>query len=146
MIGTPNQGTELPAPLKGGNNPSQLGEVETNLNEKSSPELSKSVQSEPKPLQLGAQPLAINDNNQQAGTSATQVAQVNLTTTTSTSQTAKADDVDVIEKIWVDKAKKIAEANRDNPREKSKQLANVKAEYIQKRYGKEIKVSEEASK
>lgn len=55
---------------------------------------------------------------------------------------AIADDVDLIEKEWIAKAKEIVERTKDDPRQQNAEMNKVKADYIQKRYGKEIKVSE----
>lgn len=53
-----------------------------------------------------------------------------------------ADDNDLIEKEWVNKAKLIVAKTKDDPREQSKELYKYKADYIKKRYNKDIKVSE----
>jgi hypothetical protein len=55
-----------------------------------------------------------------------------------------ADDVDLIEKEWVDKAKAIVEATQDDPRKQKSEISKVKAEYIQKRFNKTIKVDSAA--
>lgn len=57
-----------------------------------------------------------------------------------------ADDVDVIEKEWVDKAKQIVERNKENPSQQNHEVALLKADYLKKRYGKEIKVPEDNTK
>lgn len=49
-----------------------------------------------------------------------------------------ADDNDVIEKEWVDKAKEIVARTQGDPHAKSNELTGLKKEYIQKRYGKTI--------
>ncbi len=49
-----------------------------------------------------------------------------------------AGDEDLIEKEWVDKAKEIIDNTIGNPHAQSDQLAKVKADYIRKRYGKDI--------
>jgi hypothetical protein len=49
-----------------------------------------------------------------------------------------ADDTDVIEKEWVDKAKEIVTRTQGDPHAKSKELTGLKKDYIQKRYGKSI--------
>ncbi len=56
---------------------------------------------------------------------------------------AMADDVDLIEKEWVDKAKAIVERTREDPHQQNKQLNEFKADYMKKRYGKEINVTDE---
>lgn len=51
-----------------------------------------------------------------------------------------ADDVDVIEKEWVAKAKEIVARTKDDPSEQSNQLMYFRHDYMKKRYGKEIKL------
>jgi len=55
---------------------------------------------------------------------------------------ATADDQDLIEKEWVHKAKQIVEKTRDDPYIQSKELTKFKADYMQKRYNKSLKMSE----
>ncbi|OGL30790.1 hypothetical protein A3F37_04210 [Candidatus Saccharibacteria bacterium RIFCSPHIGHO2_12_FULL_41_12] len=66
------------------------------------------------------------------------------TTTSMHSQTDsfEAGDVDVIEKEWIDKAKHIVEQNSSDPFEQQKMISQVKAEYIKKRFNKDIKKSD----
>jgi hypothetical protein len=42
----------------------------------------------------------------------------------------------------VNKAKKIVEATKEDPYQQAKQLTSFKADYMQKRYNKTLKVSE----
>lgn len=53
-----------------------------------------------------------------------------------------ADDLDLIEKEWVEKAKHIVAMTVGDPYQQNKQLGKVKANYIKKRYNKVIKLSE----
>ncbi len=53
-----------------------------------------------------------------------------------------ADDADLIEKEWVNIAKSIVANTKDNPSEQSKEINKFKADYLKKRYNKDIKVSE----
>jgi hypothetical protein len=53
-----------------------------------------------------------------------------------------ADDVDVIEKEWVDKAKKIVSSTKEDPHLQEKQVSELQADYLMKRYNKKIKLSE----
>lgn len=53
-----------------------------------------------------------------------------------------ADDVDVIEKEWVDKAKKIVSSTKDNPYQQEKEVSRLQADYLMKRYGKQVKLTE----
>ena len=54
-----------------------------------------------------------------------------------------ADDVDLIEKEWVVKAKQIVEQTKNDPYTQNKQMNAVKAEYLKKRYNKDLKLTEE---
>jgi hypothetical protein len=54
-----------------------------------------------------------------------------------------ADDVDLIEKEWVNKAKAIVDSTKDDPYKQNKELNRVKADYIKKRYNKDLMVSED---
>ena len=55
---------------------------------------------------------------------------------------AVADDLDLIEKEWVEKAKAIVAQTRSDPYNQNKEMNRFKADYMQKRYGKEIKLDE----
>ena len=59
-----------------------------------------------------------------------------LTTPTS------ASDNDRIEEEWVEKAKEIVAATKDDPYQQNRQLAAVKADYLKKRYNKVVKISD----
>ena len=50
-----------------------------------------------------------------------------------------AEDTDLIEKEWVDKAKDIVEKTRSNPYKQQEELAKMKADYLKKRYNREIR-------
>jgi hypothetical protein len=67
--------------------------------------------------------------------------QTAVPSTTNNVVPAAADDSDLIEKEWVNKAKQIVERTRDDPRRQSEELTVVKADYLQKRYNKTIKLS-----
>ena len=56
---------------------------------------------------------------------------------------AVADDVDVLEKEWVNKAKVIVDQTRQDPYEQERQAIRLQASYLKKRYGKEIRMSGE---
>lgn len=111
---------------------------------------------ESRPVNIEAKPLFAGDNLAQAAPraqaypaislppmAASQSVQNNVVpSTTLPVVPATADDGDLIEKEWVNKAKKIIEANRDDPYQQSKELTLFKADYMQKRYNKIIKLSE----
>lgn len=56
---------------------------------------------------------------------------------------AEAGDVDVIEKAWIDKAKHIVDQTSSDPFEQQKMISKVKADYIKKRFNKDIKIDTE---
>ena len=60
----------------------------------------------------------------------------------STDTPAVADDTDLIEKEWVNKAKAIVEKTKEDPYTQNRELNEFKADYMQKRYNKAIKLSE----
>lgn len=53
-----------------------------------------------------------------------------------------ADDVDVIEKEWVDKAKQIIEDTKQDPYLQEQEVEKLQQDYMRKRYGKTIKSAE----
>jgi len=73
---------------------------------------------------------------------ATPVPQAATTTQSMTATPATAADDDLIEKEWVIKAKQIVASALEDPYQQNRQLAALKADYMQKRYGKTIKLSE----
>lgn len=54
-----------------------------------------------------------------------------------------ADDSDLIEKEWVDKAKQIVDRTRHDPFEQNKEINRVKADYLKKRYNKDLSVGDD---
>jgi hypothetical protein len=68
-----------------------------------------------------------------------------VTTTQPVADTpAIADDVDVIEKEWVDKAQDVIEKTKDDPYQEEEQIEALQRDYLKKRYGKEVGDSEVA--
>lgn len=61
----------------------------------------------------------------------------------STSTPPIADDIDLIEKEWVDKAKDMVERTKNDPYVQNKEMTKIKADYLKKRYNKDIKLSED---
>lgn len=55
---------------------------------------------------------------------------------------AVAADEDLIEKEWVDSAKKIIETTKDDPYTRERQVNKLQVDYLQKRYGKTLGSSE----
>lgn len=54
-----------------------------------------------------------------------------------------AHDDDVMEKEWVTKSKKVVETTKGDPYNREKEVSKLQADYIQKRYGKQIKIPED---
>jgi hypothetical protein len=52
---------------------------------------------------------------------------------------ASAEDVDVIEKEWVDQANKIIEQTKDDPYTEEEAVQALQVDYLQKRYGHNVK-------
>lgn len=52
---------------------------------------------------------------------------------------ATADDIDLIEKEWVEKAKQIVHSTQGDPYAQSQRLGEMKIDYIRKRYNREVK-------
>ncbi len=55
---------------------------------------------------------------------------------------AVADDNDLIEEEWVTKAKQIVAATREDPYTQTRELNKFKADYLKKRYNKDLKLEE----
>ena len=51
-----------------------------------------------------------------------------------------ADDVDVIEKEWVDRAKKIIQQTRNDPYQQEHEVSKMQADYLEKRFGVHVKL------
>jgi hypothetical protein len=54
-----------------------------------------------------------------------------------------ADDTDLIEKEWVIKAKEIVSKTARDPHLQNREINRFKAEYLKKRYNKDLKLSED---
>lgn len=57
----------------------------------------------------------------------------------------KAGDADLIEKEWIERAKLIVAKTHDDPHRQKTEMSKVKADYIQKRFNKNIKTDEAAA-
>jgi hypothetical protein len=64
------------------------------------------------------------------------------TTTGSGATPIVAADEDVIEKEWVDKAKEIINATKDDPHERTAKVNDLQKDYLKKRFGKILGASE----
>lgn len=50
-----------------------------------------------------------------------------------------ADDVDVVEKEWVDRARQIVEQTKNDPYRQEEEVEKLQVDYMKKRYGRDIK-------
>jgi hypothetical protein len=64
-------------------------------------------------------------------------------TPVASSTPAIAEDVDVIEKEWVDKAREVVEKTAGDPHAEEEGIEDLQIDYMKKRYGKDIAKSEE---
>jgi hypothetical protein len=53
-----------------------------------------------------------------------------------------ADDVERIEPEWVNKAKSVVEKTKHDPYMQEREVSRLQADYLKKRYGKEIKLQD----
>lgn len=112
---------------------SQLGTAE------SAPNTAAELPREVRPASVLPQPVSVS---QSVVASTTDPAIVPAPMPTSSDDPQVADDVDVIEKEWVDKAKRIVTATKDNPHQQEKEVSRLQADYLMKRYNKKVKLSE----
>jgi hypothetical protein len=134
------------------NAPQSERSVESNPNFPN-PETSPDIQLPSVERDTRAPERAAEQSNQAQAAYAAQAAPVSLPTpvvidddiavTTQADETpAIAADEDLIEKEWVDKAKQIIADTRDDPAAREKQVGKLQADYLKKRYGKELGATE----
>ena len=99
-----------------------------------------SAENAPKVSQVPAMTLPPIQMPGMAITPTTTQSQTDVSTTTPSITAGIIEDSDLIEKEWVHKAKSIVEANREDPYKQSEELTGVKADYMKKRYNKNIKL------
>jgi hypothetical protein len=119
-------GAELPEPLQEGS---------TEVQPIATPEIQPTQTSAPATTPVPSQPAPIAPTAQPA------VPPVAPSTSVSTAQLV-ADDNDLIEKEWVEKAKAIVAQTAHDPNLQSKEVNKIKVDYMQKRYNKQLKVDE----
>jgi len=133
----------LPMPSQPESHPSSRPQPQGELGIPLSHEVSSSVPERAGEMRPITQP--ISPAPAVVSQSAPVVAQPSAGTTTPTTDPATplvADDVDVIEKEWVDKAKKIVGSTREDPHSQEQQVSKLQADYLMKRYNKQIKLAE----
>ncbi len=65
-------------------------------------------------------------------------------TVTDDSNPSVASDDDLIEKEWVEKAKKVIAETRHDPYLQEHEISKLQADYLKKRYGKDVSVPSDA--
>lgn len=68
-------------------------------------------------------------------------AAVAVTTVSDDDLPTVANDDDLIEKEWVDKAKKVIASTKDDPYRREQEVNRLQADYLAKRYGRELGLS-----
>lgn len=63
----------------------------------------------------------------------------------STTNPASAGDDDLIEKEWVEKAKKVVAETKHDPYLQGQEVSRLQADYLKKRYGKTVKLPSEGA-
>jgi hypothetical protein len=89
---------------------------------------------------LGLPPPSNMQGDSAMGPHPTDHVQGNGTITANDAAAANSDDLD---QEWVDRAKAIVDRTKDDPFLESRELNKVKADYLKRRYNKDIKVSED---
>ncbi len=88
----------------------------------------------------GANPVnGVNPLPQQSNQPGSDKPVVNLQSASSVQVPDDASDADLIEKEWVVKAKDIVHHTQNNPYEQQNAISKFKADYMKKRYNKDIK-------
>ncbi len=131
ILPTPN----VPPSSEGTSEPHSVSTPETAPN--TAPELSQERLGQPVVTPVSADDSVLPAQQTQASTS-----DDSIISASDNSSPQLADDVDVIEKEWVNKAKKIVNETKDDPYKQEKEVSKLQADYLLKRYGKQLKVEE----
>lgn len=119
--------------------PQEVGSGHAN---ESQPVASPETQTNPPAQGVPTTPLQAIPPMQQPAVFTPQPMMPQAATTASSTQHLIADDADLIEKEWVSKAKAIVAQTKNDPHQQNKEMTKVKADYLKKRYNKDLKVSE----
>lgn len=132
--GSPEMGPILPRSPEG--SPAQNNEVETNRERPAQQEkISNSTDGSAPPM-----PVVPLPSTQPTPAHTTPVQQVSLSDDDSP---VVAADEDLIEKEWVEKAKRVISETKHDPYAQEKAISRLQADYLHKRYGKVIKLPRE---
>ncbi len=134
---------ELPAPIDS-NTPN---EVDTSMLPSTEEGHAKALEqgiSQPPPQPSDDQHAGASDDSNKTNDDNTHASMDtnNVTTASGVVLPQIADDNDLIEKEWVEKAKQIVDKTKDDPYQQNRELGNMRADYLKKRYNKDIKLVE----
>lgn len=131
---------ELPKPI-----PQERGDANSGQNIDTIGHVSPELHVEPMPGERMAQAAGAVSQAVTALPATPIPIQIPQATPPATATPVIADDTDVIEKVWVDKAKRIVTETQGDPYRTSKELNYLKKDYIEKRFGKSIIVPRDES-
>ena len=132
---------ELPTPVNPERQPAAPERRAEQLNVPVSPEIQTGARMEQAEKLSETAARAAETTNQPATVLPTVVpvaAPAPVTDTPTSDTPVVAADEDLIEKEWVDKAKAIIAATREDPSARERGIAQLQADYLKKRYGKEL--------
>lgn len=132
----------LPAPQRFESKPNKKSAMPAMTNAESTPNTRIEQPHETVSTPRQTKPVPQSDTNDVNSASPSNPSPLPSQSTGSTPNPAIADDVDVIEKEWVDRAKKIVSATREDPHQQEKEVSKLQADYLFKRYGKQVKLTE----
>ncbi len=130
----PKSSEHMPTPVEFTPAPSRLEMPPQDVERESTPERGQELQQQsmpvspvPTPIQLPTPvlPGQVSDDQQ-------------VTTPVDDDAPGVAGDEDLIEKEWVDKAKKIIQDTKNDPHAREQRVGKLQADYLKKRYGKEL--------
>jgi len=124
---------ELPAPV--------MSKSEQGISVQNSPEVnSNNIEKFEKKSEISAASSDVGITTAMPVAASTVVDNTSVVSTTSDDGTPTvAADADLIEKEWVDKAKKIVAQTKDNPHKREEDVAKLSRSYLKERFNKEIK-------
>lgn len=140
---------QLPSPNVGPQGPSQPERITPSFN---SPESAPAVPGPERQETRETQPSGPSDPAPQAQPIAppplpqlSQVPAADPKTAVSDDNPSVAADEDLIEKEWVEKAKKVIAETKHDPYLQEQAVSKLQADYLQKRYNKSVKVPDSSS-
>ena len=116
--------------------PEKQSGIPESVSEKGTTEVPVQVQVPPTQQQMPAAQTPVSDGSTVPASGSNQVIL----------DETNAEDVDIIEKPWVKKAEEIIKKDKDKPYFEEEDHEDLQIDYLKKRFGKEIRKSEEEGK